>query len=283
MKALQCNDIFLQKFGFIEIPLGRDIYSICKIEFLESGLKEFTDNNVFYKKFIYSHSVQNVQFDYEGLMLGNSQYSVLFFNELLLDAISMIKIMTELNMETVTMTRELSKKNLELKRANEKISILMDTDYLTGIKNRRYFYYRLDAMLANSRRDDDFIFCVTVFDLDKFKTINDHFGHAAGDKALIEVTSAIRKQLRKEDEYARTGGEEFAIALLNQKLANAAAKVENLRKVVENIILDNIPNITASFGVTEMIHTDDVNSIMNRADKALYMAKESGRNNVVTI
>jgi len=111
---------YVCSFGFIEIPLGRDIYSICKVEFLESGLKEFTDNNVFYKKFIYSHSVQNVQFDYEGLMLGNSQYSVLFFNELLLDAISMIKIMTELNMETVAMTRELSKKTWSLKERMKK-------------------------------------------------------------------------------------------------------------------------------------------------------------------
>lgn len=129
-------------------------------------------------------------------------------------------------------------------------------------------------------------FSVVMVDLDGFKSINDTWGHPAGDTALKHVARLLKVRLRQLDVIARLGGEEFAIVLPGAREADAVRLAEKLRAQLEASPLDldgNVVNVTASFGVAEVIRDGDgsVNDGLRRADMALYAAKRGGRNRVV--
>jgi len=121
-----------------------------------------------------------------------------------------------------------------------------------------------------------------IMDLDNFKTINDSFGHAAGDAALKQIGQILLKRLRKSDVFARIGGEEFGMLLPLTPLSVAAQLAEELRQAIENEVVsyeDQSFSITASFGVTSGIC--DIDAIVRQADLAMYKSKASGRNTVI--
>lgn len=154
------------------------------------------------------------------------------------------------------------------------------TDSLTNIYNRLHFAHFLDAEIDKVKRYGG-KFSIIFFDLDHFKEVNDNYGHLAGDEVLEQVTVLVSKANRSADIFARYGGEEFIILAPETDLSGALIHAERLRNDIENFEFKTVGHITSSFGVAEFdAENDDVDDLLERADKALYMAKEFGRNRV---
>ena len=171
------------------------------------------------------------------------------------------------------LAKELELKNISL---SERVSI----DNLTGIKNRYYFDERIKEEVDLAKRQK-VSFSLLLFDLDHFKLVNDNFGHDVGDKVLKRVTDAVSKIIRSYDIFARWGGEEFVVLMPNTTEAEAVPAAEKIRKNVEDISHPDIEKITISIGIAIWEADDDVDQIFVKADKALYTAKNQGRNRVM--
>lgn len=168
------------------------------------------------------------------------------------------------------------------------------TDELTQVLNRRGLLTQLrsvfDAVLFeknNPRKRRSLVITalsVIFVDIDHFKKINDTFGHAAGDEALKKVASILQEGVRGLDAVGRWGGEEMIVTLLGANQEDAVRIAETLRERIEAtpIVLDHATmHLTASFGVAELARDKSAEELLDRADKALYQAKETGRNKVV--
>ena len=166
-------------------------------------------------------------------------------------------------------------KQEKYKNELERLSI---TDSLTNIHNRRFFKQKIEEELARSQRYTEPLSLI-IFDIDHFKKINDKYGHNVGDEVLIEYTKLISSKLRANDTFCRIGGEEFILILPHTKKDDSQLLAEKLREGIEKC--KKVVPITVSFGVVEYIDGEDTESIFKRADKALYKAKDSGRNMVV--
>jgi len=155
-------------------------------------------------------------------------------------------------------------------------------DGLTGIYNRMQFNHYLELEIDRSNRYDG-QFSIISMDIDHFKRINDQFGHQTGDKVLIDFCKLVTDRNRSSDIFARYGGEEFIILVQNASLENTRNHAERLCSEISQHLFDQVGQVTCSFGVTEFRNKDDSStSLLNRADIALYKAKENGRNQVVT-
>jgi diguanylate cyclase (GGDEF)-like protein len=119
-----------------------------------------------------------------------------------------------------------------------------------------------------------------MFDIDHFKCINDEFGHSEGDRVLKEITWLVRDLIRETDVMTRWGGEEFMILVPRDGREAAAALAEKLRGAMEGHHFSGMPKVTASFGVSEYMPGDTLESLCARVDEALYRAKHEGRNRV---
>ncbi len=163
----------------------------------------------------------------------------------------------------------------------EEYKALSEYDPLTGIYNRRAYDNRLlEALSAAGRYKRQL--SLIMFDIDYFKEINDAYGHQAGDTILFELASLVQKNIRKDDFFARFGGEEFMI-ISNSGVKGAAELAEKLRFKIETYDFPLKINVKCSFGVTSYKHGDTADTIIKRADDALYEAKENGRNRVKTV
>lgn len=153
-------------------------------------------------------------------------------------------------------------------------------DYLTGLYNRRYFFEAGGLLIENARRRNLSLSCA-VFDIDRFKQINDSLGHDAGDLALRHVSRVLKQNLRGADLLARLGGEEFVALFVNTDIQGARMCAEKLRLAVQNdpVTALSVPvNVTLSAGVAS--GADSLEGMIRRADEALYAAKAGGRNRV---
>ena len=168
-------------------------------------------------------------------------------------------------------------------RDTEQLNRLATTDYLTGLANRRVFFQRLEAEISRVQRSLNPA-SLLMLDLDHFKDINDRFGHAAGDIALKTFSDIIRQRLRATDVAARVGGEEFALLLPGADAEAAHQFAETLRNVIELTELhmgDALSiQLTVSIGIAEITPQSSAEEVMSRADQALYLAKNSGRNRI---
>lgn len=176
-----------------------------------------------------------------------------------------------------------------ISRANVYAEILKHAtlDALTGFNNRRQLEERIKQEVSSAKRQKRNL-CAIMTDIDFFKSVNDTYGHATGDLVLKTVSRVIKLQLRDYDIAGRYGGEEFSIILPYTKILEAKMVAERLRKAVENTKIDiskvnnetNDKNIsvTISLGIAEYENGDDEHTILQKADKALYKAKEGGRN-----
>lgn len=171
-----------------------------------------------------------------------------------------------------------------LEERNEELAHLADHDTLTGLVNRRAFELLLDQELANARRNGTPV-SLLLFDLDRFKVINDRYGHPAGDRVLQELAHRIRGRLRAQDVFARWGGEEFLILLVHSSIGDAARVAEELRSTVADEPFDvGAPvHVTISIGVAgvDPDREDALEDVYRRVDAAMYTAKEAGRDQVV--
>lgn len=170
--------------------------------------------------------------------------------------------------------------------AEERVRELATTDELTGLRNRRYLTERLADEIARARRYADPLSCV-LFDVDRFKDVNDSFGHDAGDAVLRGVSAAARRVCRETDVLGRWGGEEFLLVLPRTDEKGALAIAARLRETLEALRVAHAGRTiatTASFGVTGVAPgaREDLDAVLKRADRALYRAKDAGRNRVET-
>lgn len=154
-------------------------------------------------------------------------------------------------------------------------------DHLTKVYNRQKFDELFLKALENKKRYGDSL-SVILMDIDHFKIVNDTYGHLIGDLVLVLLATVVVENLRINDIFARWGGEEFIILLPRTDLDNAYMKAEELRQLIGSYSDIELPQITISMGVTEATDTDDMNSCLQRVDKALFMAKEK-RNDVVKL
>ena len=203
-----------------------------------------------------------------------------FGNELWLD-INMVPLFDE-NGELAyyaAIERDLT----EYKRLQSHLENMANTDSLTGLSNRQSFLHRAEKEFSRARRYARPIAAVMI-DVDHFKRINDQYGHAVGDIVLRQVSAICQSSLRGSDLLGRIGGEEFVLLLPDTPLSNAIFVAERMREQLEAtpIEVDNLViRITASFGVASLIDADiNFNSILERADVAMYHAKHDGRNKV---
>lgn len=196
------------------------------------------------------------------------------------------------------MKEELTKEQLEQKveELEQKVRVLEQDlihDALTGLKTRKFFegeakkYFDAVAKYHEGKRKEWFGFkhmSFIFFDLDHFKRINDTHGHQTGDGVLKVVAHTIMDHIRTSDIAARWGGEEMVVALLGVDEKGGYKKAEEIRKAIELLSFNNLPNInvTISAGVSAVEANQDFDIILGRADKALYEAKNSGRNKVIT-
>nr|WP_321267053.1 diguanylate cyclase [uncultured Sulfurimonas sp.] len=154
------------------------------------------------------------------------------------------------------------------------------TDPLTQLNNRRYFDEMMSA-ISKKQRKADMDFAILIADIDNFKVINDTYGHQVGDEVLKKVAQTLKSKLRDNDVIARWGGEEFVIMLKNIDLNEAQMIAQKLRMSIQECKINENINITISIGFTKYIVGEDTNATFKRADKALYKAKQRGRNKVV--
>lgn len=170
----------------------------------------------------------------------------------------------------------------ERKRAEEEIARLAATDTLTGIANRRRFYEILERELNRAKRYGT-PFSLVMYDLDRFKAVNDTYGHDVGDQVLKTCVEIVQRNIRGADIFARWGGEEFMILTPETEIRAAENLAEKLRAEIAVNVFGVAGNITASFGVTQFETQDDAASLTKKVDDALYRAKAGGRNRVETL
>ncbi len=170
----------------------------------------------------------------------------------------------------------------EIKLESQQYHFHATHDALTSIYNRSYYFEKIANEIEQAKRYD-ISFCIILFDIDHFKKFNDKYGHLKGDEVLVSLAKTVKEHTRASDTFARWGGEEFIILLEQTTIDKAELIAEHFRKLIETMNIPDIEQVTSSFGVTQFKAEDNDNSILKRADDALYMAKESGRNKVVII
>ncbi|WP_165916401.1 GGDEF domain-containing protein [Marinisporobacter balticus] len=178
-----------------------------------------------------------------------------------------------------TNNQELKAKTEQIQKMNEKLTEFSIKDGLTNIYNRR----KLNEVLKyeyNRAKNDNKGLSVMLLDLDRFKSVNDTYGHNVGDKVLIEIADLLKRNVRNRDTVGRWGGEEFLIICPETNINQALDLSEKLRKRIEKHKFQEINCRTSSFGVSIYKKGDAIEDIIKRADEGLYKAKENGRNRV---
>jgi len=157
--------------------------------------------------------------------------------------------------------------------------MMAETDPLTNIYNRRKFSRLLDQEIQRVKRYDRSL-SIALLDIDHFKRVNDTYGHDTGDYVLRRITELIKENIRITDILARYGGEEFVIIIPETDVKGASRQIERMRKAIEKNSFSGVGNLTISAGITHYKGGDSCKNMITRADKALYLAKEEGRNRV---
>ncbi|MEE8541249.1 MAG: diguanylate cyclase, partial [Desulfobacterales bacterium] len=188
-----------------------------------------------------------------------------------------------LRIKRVLRERQLSQGQIEMMRKLKKLAI---TDGLTKLFNSRHFYNMLELEVDRSNRYAHAL-ALLLLDIDNFKKYNDTYGHLEGDKVLVRLGQAIHTCLRSMDSAYRYGGEEFTVILPETKGEEALAVAERIRTVVENESFsprsDTKAPITISLGVTEFYPKEKIETFVKRADEAMYLSKDQGRNRVSSL
>ncbi len=179
-------------------------------------------------------------------------------------------------------TQERDHAEEELKRVNAILENQATTDSLTGIYNRRKFLEQLQLKIQEAKRYG-MPLALIFFDIDHFKQVNDTHGHEAGDTVLQKLTRIVTDMIRQTDVFARFGGEEFVILVHNNDVRTGRELAEKIRLSVEQHSFPQIRRITCSFGVAQFYPDDTAESVIKRADDAMYAAKQAGRNRVETL
>lgn len=186
----------------------------------------------------------------------------------------------EIQAKMIQTNTKLAIQTKKLQEANEKLKFLAAKDQLTGINNRGNFF-TLFKKLLKSKTDQELY--VSMLDLDKFKSINDTYGHSAGDKVLKSFVSVVQEFLDKDDIFARIGGEEFALVIPCTCKEQVIKKLDSLREKVSKTVVEyeeSKISYSVSIGLAKKSEEQTIDQALDVADKELYKAKETGRNNL---
>lgn len=188
-----------------------------------------------------------------------------------------------LRLKRVLKEQRLTRERIQMLGKLQKLAI---TDGLTSLYNSRYFYNQLDLEVDRSNRYNHSL-SLLLLDIDHFKGYNDNHGHLEGDKVLVRIGEIIKSCLRKMDTAYRYGGEEFTIILPETNGEEALTVAERIRVGIENEKFSPEPGVevgnTISVGVTQYHPGERISSLVERADKAMYLSKEKGRNKISTL
>jgi diguanylate cyclase (GGDEF)-like protein len=250
------------------------------IDGMEVARRVKSNTNLPFIPIIMQTALDTTEDKVEGLEAGADDYITkpIEFPELKARVRSMLRIKR--------LQEELEERERQLLEANERLRYMSQTDGLTGLDNRRHLEQQLDAMFAHAKRLNEPLSCV-MCDLDRFKTVNDSYGHQAGDAVLKQFARILKNEAReKVDRVGRYGGEEFMLLLPGTVLDAAVTFSERVRKEVESRTFtfdSGTIKRTASFGVAGWPHPRIVScdALVRAADDALYVAKETGRNRAI--
>ena len=247
-------------------------------------------HKIFKNIFKASLSTNDLASDYSNKMeeyynkLNNTK-ELTQIQHLVVDIIKDTNDMAESSRQLNQQLEEATSKIKTLSKKLEKTEREVLLDGLTGLNNRKAFDRSINDLCEKFDKKDGF-FSVVMLDIDYFKKFNDKYGHQVGDEVLCIVGGHLKETLKGKDFPARYGGEEFIALLPNTKLDNAYIVADQIRESLSNKILkikktgQDLGNITVSVGVSEIRKGDTAISVVERADAALYLAKDSGRDNV---
>jgi len=162
---------------------------------------------------------------------------------------------------------------------NENIIDKSNKDELTGVYNRHAIKSFMND--PNSKFNNSEVVSCVYIDIDFFKRVNDRYGHTVGDKVLVQISSLIQSSVRKLDYFSRWGGEEFALFCLDSSAEDTKMLIRSLREKINNFNFAHGDKMTCSFGITEIKRGESFMEAFDRADKALYEAKNTGRDKIV--
>ena len=226
------------------------------------------DNEYYLAQFISIKNIGNNHVAYMMSISKTSHYKDIFSKYLLIFFLILLIVLISIVSSYIYITDK------------NKLKILSQTDYLTKVFNRVRFMEMASYEFDRAERYGS-TFSIVMIDIDFFKKFNDSYGHNLGDEILVELSNLITKNLRKTDLFARWGGEEFVCLLPDTDAHGALTLAENIRKKVEEKHFYHVGHITISLGVYQMSSRDVfVGDIIEKADKALYKSKNSGRNKV---
>ena len=266
---------YVKLFSRTNWAIGTGMYNSIIFENIKNKQKLMKKNldNTTYKVIIYSF-----------LITSFSLLIMILISRKVGDIIKKYKDhLTEINN---TLELKVKDRTKELEDSKNLLKEMTLRDPLTNLYNRRYFESVIDELMALSIREEESL-CLIMLDIDKFKNINDSYGHDIGDEVLKKLADNLLSLLRQSDVITRIGGEEFAIVFPKTSIEGAYKTSEKIRKAVEKLEIKIKGNTLISFTVSIGIAIfdknidKDVHSILKRADIALYQAKDTGRNKVV--
>lgn len=163
--------------------------------------------------------------------------------------------------------------------SQKRLEELWMTDHLTGLENRQSMDQIWEREILRAERYGD-LFSVLLIDIDHFKSVNDNYGHLVGDELLFQFAQLLRQECRDTDHVGRWGGEEFIVLIPNTNLSSAVLMAEKIRETIESFSFTTVGDVTVSIGVACYRSGMSEDELFSLADKALYRAKNSGRNRV---
>jgi len=210
----------------------------------------------------------------------DTEATSLVLQQVLQDTRDMVRNNLDMQTRMQETNNEISRVRAEL----ESVKAIAEKDALTGLKNRGFFDKTIDDIVYSDKQKNA---SLIIFDIDHFKRINDSFGHLVGDRVIRYVSALLLQIIGKNEHIARFGGEEFAILLANTNKDELTSLCNKVRIAMGNSKLqrkdsgETIGKVTLSAGITCLKSDDSVDSFIERADKALYEAKETGRNKII--
>ncbi|MDP2470655.1 MAG: sensor domain-containing diguanylate cyclase [Candidatus Palauibacterales bacterium] len=262
---------------FLEIPVGQGITGRCAQTGLTQvvhDIEHLDDDEAYIPGVPGARSEVAVPLIADGMIIG-------VFNAESVEP----HAFSDEHVQTLTVIARQAAEVIRSAQLLEETRRLAITDALTGLFNRRHFNQQLEENVGRAVRYDEPL-ALVFLDVDHFKSVNDKFGHQAGDRCLQALARTLRDSVRDSDQIARIGGEEFAVLLIRADRELALSIAERLRHRIDDLILEEDPplpvDLTASLGVAFFREDgEDPKTLMRAADRALYMAKRLGRNRVV--
>ncbi len=258
-----------------EVPAkyqGNEYTNVPLIEIASAGLAEYGEMKVTVKEISFRHlyiSKENLLFSIIGMWLGAS----------------FIYLITTMSLYRIRLSRAKAKQSrlLEimhtLKLEKSEIDKMAKRDALTGLRNRAGLSKHI-VECELELTENQVPFSIIFIDIDFFKQVNDNYGHAVGDDILVSFAQVIYNNIRIADKLGRWGGEEFILICKNSQLEPSAVIAEKICQIIEKHTFPENIKLTASFGVAQMEIAESTRDFFDRADKALYAAKNNGRNQV---